>query len=234
MTFHEKTVNDEDICQAMLICSINRSTLMLRRVIKQHSWVGILVSLVLAVVGIISLWQGQGQEKNLEECNAIDLVKTTLIGVLIILPGVLILSYHVVVITRTRNDDYETVFKMNKMTCLLLSVEGLPLSLFATCGILQEKKQPIRTYLIFRKILMLLSFVLIVFFAAISLLQMIVGIPVLASMAEEEESQDMLKYSVLGLTACCAAFAVWNQYIILFYVIHLNMMDNPQTTKLDI
>jgi len=232
MTFHGKTVNDEDICQAMLICSITRSTLMLRRIIKQHSWIGILVSLVLAVVGIsiISLWQ----ETDLEESNANAFSKTTLIGALLLLAGVLILIYHLLVITKTRNDDCETVFKMNQMTCLLLSVEGLPLSLLATYGILQEKKQPIRTFLIFRKILMLISFVLIVFFAAISILQMIVGIPVFATMADESETQDMLKYSVLGITACCAAFAAWNQYILLFYVLHLNMMDIPQTTKLDI
>ena len=85
--------------------------------------------------------------------------------------------------------------------------------------------------------MMLLSFVLIVFFAAISLLQMIVGIPVFTvftSITEEEENRDILKYSVIGITACCAAFAVWNQYIILFYVLHLNMMDIPQKTKLEI
>ena len=227
MTFQGKTVKDEG--QAMLTCSSRRSTLKLSRLIKQHSWVGIVCSLVIVVVGILYLCH-YWQTFNIQE------YKRTLIGAFILLPGVSLLIYHVFIISRTWKDDYETVFKMNKATCLLLSLEGLPCSLFATYGILKEKKQPIRTYLIFRKIMMLLSFVLIVFFAAISLLQMIVGIPVFTVFTSitEEENQDILKYSVIGITACCAAFAVWNQYIILFYVLHLNMMDISQTTKLEI
>ena len=239
MTFQGKTVKDEG--QAMFTCSTSRSRLKLSRLIKQHSWAGIVCSLELIGVGIVYLcflWH-YWPTSHTQECNvnANTLLKTTLIGAFILLPAVSLLIYHVFIISRTWKDDYETVFKMNKTTCLLLSVEGLPCSLFATYGILKEKKQPIRTYLIFRKIMMLLSFVLIVFFAAISLLQMIVGIPVytvFTSIIEEEENLDILKYSVIGITACCAAFAVWNQYIILFYVLHLNMMDISQTTKLEI
>ena len=229
MTFQGKTVNDEDVYQAMLTCSIRRSRPMLSRVIKQHSWLGLVCSLVLAVLGISSLWQSWGPGQTEYK----DLLQRTLITALLLLSGVLLLIYHVLVITRTRNDDYQTVFKMNKMTCLVLLVEGLPFSIYATYGILKEEKQPIRTYLILRKIIMLLSFVLIVFFAAISFLQMIVGIPILATMAKEEDTQDILQYSVLGITACCAAF-VWNQYVVLFYVLHLNMMDISPTTKPEI
>ena len=126
-----------------VIASVFNRSFQISRAIKITGWLGVVLSILsIAYASVLFAFSPFG-------------VILAIVAGLQAVPGVTFLIFNIFLLTRAGHED--SVTKIIRTGCYILSIFGFPISLLAIIGIVNSNKDLIKAYVIFLFVMMILS-----------------------------------------------------------------------------
>ena len=133
-----------------VIASVFNQSFQISRAIKITGWLGVVLS-ILSIAYASVLFAFSSFSSSFSSFGVILAIVAGLQAV----PGVTFLIFNIFLLTRAGHED--SVTKIIRTGCYILSIFGFPISLLAIIGIVNSNKELIKAYVIFLFVMMILS-----------------------------------------------------------------------------